>query len=379
MGGDGKQARNHIQENKGVDLLNRSAGAATDPAVLDAMAKYSRGEMKLQDALKSVTRDNSGKIGELRNSIKDMQGRMAGTKRGGLNAGNAGLGAIATGGPIGALGGLFGPGSDDGGAGNMQNQINDWEKMIADLEGDQQANRTRQHQFYTDPSTGTLVATDQVKNNDLFKGIFGDGGLNDRLLTEEKDLAGRGFSLTGEDHEAYGQASAETARMFGQEEASLSQALAARGLAAAPSGAAGVGFSGLMGNKSERLAGAQRKIADDRMKMNQERLSATRNFAMEGNRLAQAAVGDQFGRNRQGVNDYNNTLKDTAHAGQILQGQENVGFEQVEATRGPTLGEAAMGVLGGAASAGIGAATGGIGTGIGSAIGGSLGSKLTKK
>jgi hypothetical protein len=210
--------------------------------------------------------------------------------------------------------------------------------------------------------------------------VFGEGGLNDRILSEEQDLAKRGFSLQPEDYEAYGQASNETARMFGQEENSLAQALASRGLSAAPSGAAGVAFSGLMGNKHERLASAQRKIADDRMKMNLERLNSARNFAMEGNKLAQAAVGDQFARNRQGVNDYNNTLKDSANAARMAQEQENVGFEQVEATRGPTLGEVATGVLGGAASAGLGAATGGIGAAAGGALGASLfPKKLTRQ
>jgi hypothetical protein len=354
MGADGKQAKNLVADNKGVQLLQGQAGAASDPRLLDIMGKYSRGEMKLQDALKATGVNHGERKAFLNNAIKDMRGKISGTSGSAISPGGALLGG-AGGIPGAVLGGLFGS-KDDGGRGDMEAQIASWERELNELGNDEMQNRSRQHQLFTDPTTGTLAATDQVKNNDLFKGVFGEGGLNDRILAEEQELASRGFSLKPEDHEAYGQASAETARMFGQEEAGLAQALAARGLSSAPSGAAGVGFSGLMGNKHERLASAQRKIADDRMKMNLERLNSARNFAMEGNKLAQAAVGDQFSRNRQGVNDYNNTLK-------------NVGFEQVEATRGPTLGEAAMSTLGTAASAGLGAATGGLGTAAGAGLG----------
>lgn len=382
MGGDGKQAKNHIADNKGVQLLQGQADIASDPRLLDIMGKYSRGEMKLQDALKATGVNHGARKAELQKSIADMVAKRDGTGRSGLNGKNAGIGAALMG-PMGAIGGLFGPGDDDNGRGDMDAQIHAWEKELNDLGNDEMQNRSRQHQLYTDPSTGTLAATDQVKSNDLFKGVFGEGGLNERILSEEQDLAKRGFSLQPEDFEAYGQASGETARMFGAEEQGLAQALASRGLSAAPSGAAGVGFSGLMGNKSERLAGAQRKIADDRMKMNLERLNSARNFAMEGNKLAQAAVGDQYGRNRQGVQDYNTTLKDSANAAQMAQGQENIGFEQVEATRGPTLGEVAMSTLGTAAGAGLGAATGGMGTSLGVGLGQKMGGvnpyALTKK
>jgi hypothetical protein len=340
MGGDGKQAKNIVADNKGIQLLQGQAGAASDPRLLDIMGKYSRGEMKLQDALKSTGADHSARKSELQQSIAKFKK-------------------------------LQDMGIDVNDTIEVAPQIASWERELNDLGNDEMQNRTRQHQLFTDPTTGTLAATDQVKNNDLFKGVFGEGGLNDRILSEEQDLAKRGFSLQPEDYEAYGQASNETARMFGQEENSLAQALAARGLSAAPSGAAGVAFSGLMGNKHERLASAQRKIADDRMKMNLERLNSARNFAMEGNKLAQAAVGDQFARNRQGVNDYNNTLKDSANAARMAQEQENVGFEQVEATRGPTFGEF-MGDLGSMA-------LGNFGGGLGKAAGSSLGERLTKK
>jgi hypothetical protein len=374
MGSDGKQARNFMQENKGVDLLNKQSKYANDPRLQAALQGYSSGKMSLQDALKSVTSNNSGRKSEIQQQLAQLETqRMKKRSTVGDHALGAGIGG-AVAGPMGAaIGGIFGGGDDMVEDEGVRNQMKALSDEMTKLQDDEDMNRFLQHQIYTDPTTGTLAATDQVKSNDLFKNVFGDGGLNDRLNAEEQDLAKRGWGLQMEDHEAYGQASGDIARMFGAEEQGLAQALADRGLASAPSGAAGVGFSGLMGNKSERLAAKQHQIADSRMKMNLDRLSNTRNFMMEGNKLAQAAVGDQFSRNRHGVNDYQNTLKDSAHAAQMLQGQENVGFEQVEATRGPTLGEVAMGTLGTAASAGLGAATGGAGTSLGAGLGMKLG------
>lgn len=153
----------------------------------------------------------------------------------------------------------------------------------------------------TNPLSGSKFATDQVRDNEILGQLFGKGGALERVNSEEQNLASQGFQLTPEDHQAYGQASNETARLFGQEENSLAQALAGRGMASAPNGAAGVGYSGLMGNKTERLASAQRKIADDRMKMNQQRLESARGFMSQMGAQGQAAIQDQFGRNMAGV------------------------------------------------------------------------------
>jgi hypothetical protein len=228
----------------------------------------------------------------------------------------------------------------------------------------------------TDPSTGSKMATDQVQNNPLLSSVFGKGGLNDRLDTEEQELASRGWTMKPEDYEAYGQASDETARLASQEEASLSQALASRGLAAAPSGAAQVGFTGIQGNKFERLASAQRKIADDRMKMNQERLTGVRNQMMQGNQLAQGAIKDQFGRNLQGVQQHQTTNRDAANAGAMQQGQQNIQFEQQQNTQGPSLGE----ILGTTAGTLAGGVLGGPkGAQMGMTLGSALGSTSGKR
>ena len=151
-----------------------------------------------------------------------------------------------------------------------------------------------------DPIAGMNTATKYVQDNALTKGVFGEGGLQSQLGDEGRDLAGNGFQLQQRDREAYGQASGDISRLFGQQEQDASQALARRGLGSSSSGAAGAAFSGLAGNKNEMLAQAQTSIAQKRMADTQNRLVQNRNLqaslASQGNAMA----GDQFGRQVQG-------------------------------------------------------------------------------
>jgi hypothetical protein len=167
-------------------------------------------------------------------------------------------------------------------------------------------------QLATSPIAGSMVASEQVRNDPLSKGLLGEGGALERALAEEKDLASRGYSLQPEDYEAYGQASGNIARMFGQQENSLAQALANRGLSAAGSGVANQQFSGLMGNKFEQLAQSQRQIADDRMKRNLERLTQTRDFTSRLGSLGQDALNSQFNRNLAGQDSRQANLRGAA-------------------------------------------------------------------
>jgi hypothetical protein len=150
-----------------------------------------------------------------------------------------------------------------------------------------------------DPTKGMNMATDFVRNNALTKGVYGDGGLQSQLGAEGQELASRGFQLTQDDREAYGQASADVARMFGQQEQDAAKALARRGLGSASSGAAGAAFSGLAGNKNEMLAKAQMNIAQRRMDNTTQRLQQNRqlqaSLAQDGNRMAQQQYGNQVG------------------------------------------------------------------------------------
>jgi hypothetical protein len=226
-----------------------------------------------------------------------------------------------------------------------------------------------------DPLTGSKMATEQVRDNPLFSGTFGEGGLQERMLAEEQELASRGYQLQPEDYEAFGQASDETARLFAQEEGALAQALAERGLASAPSGAAGVGFSGIMGNKLERLASSQRKIAADRMEMNRQRLNDVRQQSLQASQQASGLLQDQFGRNQAGVQDYRQMLRDSASGQQQIAEQKGMDLDnqiKAESMEGPGLGE----ILGAAGGMALGSAAGGAGTAIGGQIGGQIGGAL---
>lgn len=141
-------------------------------------------------------------------------------------------------------------------------------------------------------------AESALMNRPTTQGLFGAGGLNDRLGTEEKDLASTGYGLQGADREAYGQAAGDISRQFGQQEQDASKALARRGLGGGASGAAGATFSGLAGNKNEMLAKAQTDIAQKRMADTTQRLQATRNqmqsLGMAGNQAIQSGANDRY-------------------------------------------------------------------------------------
>lgn len=193
---------------------------------------------------------------------------------------------------------------------------------------------------YYNPESATQVATGQVQSNPMLSGVFGQGGTMDRTNKEEQDLASRGFSLKPEDYEAYGQASGDIARQFGQSDQSMAQALSDRGLS--NSGAAGAAFTGSQGNKMEQLAGIQRKIANDRMNMNMQRLGQTRNFLSGLNQQAGNEIGNQFGRNIQGNQQFlNNSAAAQGMLGN-MQGQDNEALGQRQQTSHQTGASAAL-------------------------------------
>lgn len=160
-----------------------------------------------------------------------------------------------------------------------------------------------------DPIKGMNTATDYIRNNELTKGVFGSGGMQSRLTGEELDLANRGFQLTQDDREAYGQISGDVARMFGQQEQDAAKALARRGLGSASSGAAGATFSGLAGNKNEMLAQSQMQIAKQRMADTQARLMQNRqmqsSLAQQGMGLAQNQFDNQVNARQNKFNELN--------------------------------------------------------------------------
>lgn len=171
--------------------------------------------------------------------------------------------------------------------------------------------------FNTQGITGSRVAADEVRNNPLLANLYGEGGLQGRLTSEEQNLASRGYSLQQPDYEAYGQASGDIARQFGQQEQDTTKALARRGLGGTSSGSAGAAFSGLAGNKNEMLAKAQTDIAQKRMADTTQRLQSTR--AMMGQLGAQGASlqDDQYNRQLSGAK---NRQQNVINAAQLQSG-----------------------------------------------------------
>jgi len=147
--------------------------------------------------------------------------------------------------------------------------------------------------YYADYDKNMGAATKGVQEGAFTKDVFGQGGLQSQLASENADLSSRGYSLQQPDYEAYGQASGDIARQFGQQEQDVSQSLARRGLGGGSSGAAGAAFSGLAGNKNEMLAKAQTNIAQKRMADTTQRLNNTRSMmsslANQGTNLANSS------------------------------------------------------------------------------------------
>lgn len=201
-----------------------------------------------------------------------------------------------------------------------------------------------------DPLQSSRIATQEVQSNPILSQLFGSGGTFGRTAEEEQGLASRGFSLQPEDHEAYGQMSGQLARDFDKSEQGLAQALANRGLS--QSGAANRAFTTSQGNKMEQLAGLQRKIANDRMQMNMQRLAQTRNFLSSLGQQGQNAIQDQYGRQMGSEKERFGQEQAKADAGyRMLNGmaqQSNENLSQRQATKSGGLGGAfSRGIMGG--------------------------------
>jgi hypothetical protein len=185
------------------------------------------------------------------------------------------------------------------------------------------------------PVTGSQLATSQVQSNPILGQLFGNQGLMSKEIGTEQNLQNQGYQLQPQDLEAYGQASGNIARMFGQGENDLSQSLSNRGLASAPSGAAGAQFTGLQGSKNEQLAQAQTAIANQRMQNTMQRIGQQQQFINQLGGQAGNAIQNQFGRqlagseagNQQlaagaGAQNQANSIMNTAN-GQQAQFQQN--------------------------------------------------------
>jgi hypothetical protein len=193
----------------------------------------------------------------------------------------------------------------------------------------------------TDPITGSKIANEQVMNNPLYAGLFGQDGLGKKAqdnyslygqqaLNQQQNIAddrnallGRdqSYGLTDNDLAAYGQASGNIARNFAANDANLAQSLADRGLSQGGSMSAIANFGGALGNKNEQLAQLQTQIATNRINTAKE-LAQSRASADQANQNAmlgaQSSAGSLAGNIGQlGMNAQNQQYN------QQLQGAEN--------------------------------------------------------
>lgn len=201
----------------------------------------------------------------------------------------------------------------------------------------------------TDPTSGSMFATDQVRNSPILGQLFGQGGLMNRLDSEEQNLAKQGFKLTEGDHEAYGQAAGNIARLFGQQEQGMAQSLADRGLAQGGSGAALAGFAGLQGNKNEQLAQSQMQIANQRMQNTTQRLQQSRELLGNLGTVGANAIQQQYGRQLSGAQAKDSLMGNTSQLNNQLNAERNqagaINAESRNANKGQNLMDAFGGGL----------------------------------
>lgn len=196
------------------------------------------------------------------------------------------LGAI--GGAVGGLAGALGGKSGGQNAGNIYDNGGSSQMAMDNIQrGLGGAQQGRDEQTINDYST-------VIGGNQMLSGIFGKGGVQDQAQSQLSGLY-NDQGLTSDDKTAYGQASGDIARQFGQSEQSLSQSLSDRGLSS--SGAAGAAFSGLQGNKNEQLAGLQTQIAQKREALNQQKMQTMQNFVGQLGQQSQGAIQQQYDQN----------------------------------------------------------------------------------
>jgi len=389
---EGQSAQNMISESDALKAAKLQQALGGSPAVQNALSAYSSGKTSLADALASLKGERyvkDQKSYDWGKSVADIFGQIQGDTnlRGNALFDNTRLkdGSL--------LRDKFGEGL-----------INTWKnegKSAADILAEHQrimdgaqgnTYDDRAHEIETlmavDPTTATRYAVEKLQSEDPFfnKGVESYNRAADQESkyyanadADREALSGKGdyWSLNNQDFEAYGQAKDDLARMFGSQEASLAQALADRGLAEAPSGAAVQAFSGLQGNKFEQLANAQRKIVADRVNtardmltqranLNSQLLGQTQSHMRGLGELGENAIANQFNRQLGAQNQAHSQQMSVIGADQqqqqLAQQQANEAFSQQQQTQQSSLFENAL-------AGGIGSFIGGYGGGLGAAMG----------
>lgn len=386
MQGNGSNAANVLSTPNGMQQLQDTAtNLPQSQQVQNALSQYGNGGMNLQQAMASAQAggsDQSALMGDL--SKIQMQG-----------AATHGSGAF----------------------GNLGQQMQDQEAATAGLSpqqiqamqaaGGPQAYAQQlgkqdaasmdpgalQNAFATNSGTANKYAQDVLGQNaqDQQLNKYQDAqmaqqpGLTAQLGQIQGALQGKSplYNETPEDYAAYGQAAGNVTRQFGAMGNSLSQAMAQRGLGAAPSGQAAAQFSGLAGTQGEQLAGLQQQIAQNRINTATQMLQSAGNLAAQQQQMNQSgvqgvaglqqnALQNQIGQQNIAKGQQQSDLGQSIGAQQtqqgMNQGQQNEQFAQQQASQGPGLGDVLGGVVGGA----LGKAAGAVGTGAGTSLSNSL-------
>lgn len=448
MGGSDGTSAPQVETKTAAQIAqDRQARTQADPRVAKLLAQYGSGGLSLQDALAQAgtygTNTAASRTKGSQADIETAKQKLAAAQKGQndyqsllarARAGDAKAAEEWT-----ALdkssyqGQSFARDID-----TYNGQIKDLSQQIVDPDNSLDL-QTIQNLVATDPMAARKFSTDQVMSDPVFQKMYGAGGQQDKLFQDadknradivgadqqvadsdalinklngymdenRQALSGKddAYKLQDSDYAAYGEGSGNIARMFGQQEQGLAQALADRGLASSPNGVAASQFSGLYGNKMEQLGQLQRQISQDRVnkasemfkfrtQADQERLSAQQGY---GSNLRNYGMGlRQYGTN---LNDqqrdltalYDKSINDnrtqnlagraindktTNDAAQMqlaqaieAQNQSNEAFNQRLATAKPSAwGNIATAAIG----AGAGALTGGLGAGIGMNLADSL-------
>lgn len=195
------------------------------------------------------------------------------------------------------------------------------------------------------PIAGQRFAAQEVMGSPFNVGVYGDKGLQGSLAKEYQTYEGGG--LTPEFQNELDKAMGNITRQYGGTEQGLAQALASRGLGQAPSGSAGVEYTGLMGSKNEQLAGAQMQAALQKLQAKRELGQQMAALAAQG----QGAANQQFQGQLAGVGSARGAQQTAAQAeaqknAQMLQREGLIGQQQAEEIgqqhmyKAPSLGEA---------------------------------------
>lgn len=183
-------------------------------------------------------------------------------------------------------------------------------------------------QLFSDPETASLLASQQVQNDPLSSGMFGKGGIQDQRQADESNLTKTAYDWNAQDETAMGTAAGNINRQYGAEQGNLARALSSRGFGSADSGVAASQFAGMQGNTSDRLAAAQQNLANNRMQVGLQRLTAARNAVNQAQGMAQGAMTDQFNRNMAGIGRGDKQIANSWAQSKDSQDQANKQFEQ---------------------------------------------------